>query len=330
MTSIAMQPVRTGNPGIVPPWLQGSVGTGAVGAVPTAPGTDAVLAHAWISPFGADVEAYLHDALRGARQSRSDSAGQQQVEEVVARVQEAYARLGVTDAEGNGPVHAEYHPEFPNAAYAPNGDREYGFRPDSINIGVDPRTGQSFADATDVIAHELGHRIVEHMTGGTFDNSPASEDVAVNESLADTFASLVDDDDWVIGDELAEPIRDMAHPERMGHPGSVAELKDVLAPGSPFLYPATTTSGRTVMLPDWHVVAGVPNKAAAIIGDRLGREKLGEIYLDAVRNHVRGGGRISGLAKATIQSAADLFGTDSRELQVTADAWRAVGLLRDR
>jgi hypothetical protein len=354
--TLAPTPARSGNPGIVPPWLQRPVspapGTDATAPAPAPkpePTTSSVQdAHAGRDaltfvpvPGGVVVVDLPEGGERGVpslpgRQFRSaPSQGttvareQQRLEQTVAAIQHKYSELGVKDSEGNDPVVAKFEPRYPNASYAPEGVPEMGTPPDSITVGVDPRDHTPFTSAVDVVAHELGHRIIDHMTHGGLEMSPLSEDVAVHESLADTFASLVDDDDWVIGDTLVEPIRDMKHPERLGHPGNVADLKSVLAPGSEFMVPVgrDRRTGEVVTAPDWHVVAGIPNKAASIIGDELGRDKLGQIYFKAVRENVRGGQEIEGLAVAVMKSARDLFGANSREFQVTKDAWDAVGVL---
>jgi hypothetical protein len=268
-------------------------------------------------------------AVAGARGGVNVQAEQRRIDQTVARIQDAYAQLGIRDDEGNSPVKAYFRPDFPNAAYAPEGYRDQGLPADSIGVGIDPRSGRSFAEADDVVAHELAHRIIDHMTPAKLSMHPMSEDVAVHESLADTFAALVDRDDWVLGEELVKPVRIMDKPEQLGHPGHVADLKKVLGPGSEHMVPVgrDKRTGEVVKAPDWHVVAGIPNKAAAMIGDELGRDKLGEIYIKAVREGVRPGKEIEGLAVAVLNSAKDLYGADSREFQVTRDAWDAVGVL---
>ncbi|MCW2922713.1 MAG: Thermolysin metallopeptidase alpha-helical domain, partial [Thermoleophilia bacterium] len=57
-------------------------------------------------------------------------------------------------------------------------------------------------------------------------------------------------------------------------------------------------------------------------------DTMAKIYLKAVREGVKPGQEIEGLASAVMQSASDLFGADSHELQVTKDAWDAVGVLK--
>ncbi len=367
MTSAIAQPARTGNPGIVPPWLQGprpvtppatgetpATGTTPTPALPTPATRDALVAVPLPNgdvaildvPTGA---APAHDqggeqiprpgrgfgAVTDAHRGVNVAAEQRRIDDTVAKIQAKFSDLGIRDSEGNSPVKAYFRPDFPNAAYAPEGYADYDLPRDSIGVGIDPRSGRSFAEADDVVAHELAHRIIDHMTPQRLSMHPMSEDVAVHESLADTFAALVDRDDWVLGEELVQPVRIMDKPERLGHPGHVDDLKQVLAPGSEFQVPVgrDRRTGKVVTAPDWHVVAGIPNKAAAIIGDELGRDKLGEIYIKAVREGVQPGREIEGLATAVLQSAKELYGTDSREFQVTKDAWDAVGvldLLRER
>ena len=369
MTIAIAQPARTGNPGIVPPWLQGprpvtptpvtGVPTPAPGVPTPAPGVPTpATRNALVAvplPNGQVVIVDVPDgmlpdrgggqdnraptprrgfgAVEGARRGVDVQAEQQRVDGIVRDIQAKYTDLGIRPDEGNDPVKAFFVPSFPNAAYAPQGYRDaklgIDLPADSIGVGVDPRSGRSFAEADDVVAHELAHRIIDHMTPGKLSMHPMSEDVAVHESLADTFASLVDRDDWVLGEQLVKPVRVMDKPEQLGHPGHVDDLKRVLAPGSEYVVPVgrDRRTGEVVTAPDWHVVAGIPNKAASIIGDELGRDKLGEIYIKAVREGVRPGQEIEGLAVAVLQSAKDLYGADSREFQVTQNAWDAVGVL---
>lgn len=268
----------------------------------------------------------LDTGIRGAEFARE----QARIESTVRDVQARFAKLGVTEAEGNGPVKALFIPNFPNAAYAPEGVPRLGMPADSIGIGIDPRSGRSFAEAEDVIAHELAHRVVTHMARQPLSMSPISEDVAVHESLADTFAALIDDDqEWVLGEDLASPVRIMDRPEQLGHPGSVKDLDGALGPNGSLMVSIGTNrrTGEAIKAPDWHAVAGIPNKAASIIGKELGKEDLGKIYLNAIRKYVAPGQEIEGLARATMKSAAELYGANSRELQATKDAWDAVGVL---
>lgn len=68
----------------------------------------------------------------------------------------------------------------------------------------------NFSKSLDVIAHELGHGIVQYTANFEYNNQPG----ALNEHFADVFVSVVtqyvngetaDDTDWLIGDETMGP-----------------------------------------------------------------------------------------------------------------------------
>jgi hypothetical protein len=349
MTIAPAQGSSTGNTGIVPPWLQGSVRAAVTVPAPTAdipssPTLDALVAiptrdgvvilevpDGILGPgSGQPSQRRGFGALDTGRRGATIAAEQAKLEASVERIQAKFAALGIREDEGNSPVTAVFRPNFPNAAYAPEGLDEYDLPRDSIGVGIDPRSGRSFGEAEDVVAHELAHRIIDHMTNRPLSMHPLSEDVAVHESLADTFAALVDDDqEWVLGEDLIEPVRIMDKPEAVGHPGHVGDLKRVLRPGGEHMHVVGQDSrtGEDVEAPDWHVVAGIPNKAAAIIGSELGKEALGKIYIKAVRDYVAPGREVEGLAAAVLKSTSDLYGTGSREMSAVANAWDAVGVL---
>ncbi|MCW2923044.1 MAG: peptidase family protein, partial [Thermoleophilia bacterium] len=363
--SIATSPVRNSNPGIVPPWLQGThpVSPAPTAPTPIVPAPTAATTTAASSDPAAGVRELSRDALHfiplgdgrvvvvddgiapgGMRRpsaptespegleggeslrptDRNDPAvlaEQHRIEGTIDDIRGFFSKLGVKDSEGNDRTTVVFNPRYHNASYSPEAIPEFGVPADSVSVGTDPRSGESFGKAKDVLAHEWTHRIVDHLTHGKLEMSPLSEDVAVHESLADTFAAAYDSDDWVIGDELVEPIRVMNDPEQLGHPDNVDDLPRIMAPGSEFMHELPTRdggvlrdrSGKVVEVPDWHVIAGIPNKAASIIGDSLGRDTMAKIYLKAVREGVKPGQEIEGLASAVMQSASDLFGADSHE-----------------
>lgn len=298
-----------GNAGIVPPWLQaGRVTPGS--PVATAPSvTDAPPSDARAiatSPAIAGAQsgaAALGVTLVRLVPSRRDTGAregvarqQAEVEAGVEQVRDFFTGLGVTAREGtDDSLRVAFDPRFPNAAYIPDLD--------AIQIGVDPRSGRSFGDAKDVVAHEYSHRVIDRMTG----LGVGGEDSAIHESLADTFAAAFDVDDWTLGEDIGEPIRDMENPGRLGDPSHVDQFD-----------PRER---------DMHSVAGIPNKAASIIGNELGRDTMAEIYVDAMRRFIRPGQEIEGLAAATMRSARDLFGPSSPEFTTTVKAWDQVGVL---
>lgn len=263
-----------------------------------------------------------------ARPTPADERELANIKSTVADVRKYYASVGVRDDEGNdGSAVIQFNPRYPNASYAPEGIPEIGVPRDSITVGVEPDSGKSFGAAKDVVAHEWGHRVIDRLTKGTLEMSPLSSDVAVHETLADTLAAAFDSDDWLLGEELSAPVRDMKNPERLGHPSHVNQLDRALSRDSPLMHPLRLPDGRVTLVPDWHGIAGIPNKAAHLIGESIGRDNMAKVYVHAAREHIRGGQGLDGYARAVIMAARDVFGDGSRELQATRQAWDAVGLL---
>lgn len=229
-----------------------------------------------------------------------------------------FTKLGVGADEGNdASLKIRYLDNYPNASYMRTSSGE-----ESMNIGINPKTNTSYAMAEDVIAHEYAHRIVRHIL-----NQPGvGEAGVVNESLADTFAAAIDTKNWTIG-EAAQPkgIRSMIDPGRVEDELHLTRDQVIRRPDSmdKYLKLSMNTDKGGV-----HINVGIPNKAAALIGESLGREAMAKIYLEAIRSEMPQGGGIRELAEATAASASQLFGASSRQHNAVLDAWSAVGVLQ--
>ncbi|MCW2956102.1 MAG: bacillolysin, partial [Thermoleophilia bacterium] len=144
---------------------------------------------------------------------------QRRAELLVDDVRGFFSGLGVEAHEGNdAAAGVVVDASYDNAAYVTTGSG-----PGYLHIGHDAEADRSFTAAPDVIAHEWAHRIVDTITGRTLSSDDYHPDAAVGESLADTFAAIYDGDDWTIGEDIGKPVRDMANPGALGHPGSVAD-----------------------------------------------------------------------------------------------------------
>ena len=234
------------------------------------------------------------------------------VKQGIADAREFFARHGVGAHEGNGPIDVELKPGMDNAAYSQAKDGS-----EKIIMGENGDTGLPYAYAGDVIAHEYAHRVVDHKIGlhGT------GEAGTVGESLADTFAAAIDPDpNWTIGETVKhDGVRSMDQPNR---PQDAIET-----PNGTIERPADIRAKIETQQDQGgvHLNVGIPNKAAATIGKTLGKEAMGDIYMRALDNHLTPDVDIAGLAMATLQSASELYGADSRATQVVADAWKGVG-----
>ena len=178
------------------------------------------------------------------------------------------------------------------------------------------------AGALDVAAHEMTHAII----GYTVDLDYRFQSGALNESLCDVFGALVDRDDWQIGEDVAKPsvfpsgaMRDMVDP----HNG--------FEPDSPFWQPAHMDEFVDLPLDQdnggVHLNSGIPNRAAFLIAEGLGREKTERIYyriLDA--RYLNRRANFVDMRLAATRAATDLFGDSSSEVLAVLAAFDQVGI----
>lgn len=250
-----------------------------------------------IGPLGDGVGSLVTAATRrnDPRQAAAERQGLQEAMRGVEHVRDWFAGLGVEADEGTGPgLRVMFDPSVANATYDAGRDL--------MTIGVDPVSHRSYGGARDVIAHEYAHRVINQMTGMVW----SGEDAVVHETVADTFAAAYDGD-WQLGEDLGHVVRDIARPGRQGDPETLGQVR----PG----------------VRDPHRLAGVPNRAAALIGNRIGLDAMAQVYVTALRDHVRPGGRVSGLALGTLRAAHELHGRSSPQHVAVAQAWDAVGVL---
>ena len=208
-----------------------------------------------------------------------------------------------------------------------------------------------FTRSLDIIAHELGHGVVQYTA-----NLPYSKQSgALNESFADAFGSMVKQyvlgqtaakADWLIGKEILT--------QRMLNKGGRA-LRDMKNPGSAFKNlpigtdPQPRHMSGYVNLPDdgklqndnggVHVNSGIPNRAFYLAATALGGsswEKAGPIWYAAIADrrlfdyaNAPGGVNYDScfpyFANLTIEHALRLFGEDAQAK--VKKAWIDVGVL---
>jgi hypothetical protein len=176
----------------------------------------------------------------------------------------------------------------------------YSRRDDEMVFGV-TSDGVPLAVSDDVIAHEFTHRIINSSGGIDYEGQSG----AINESLADTMAAAVDEEDWVVGeDAFTGGVRDMSERYTMDD----------------FLVTKDDNGGV-------HTNSAIPNHAAYLIGEDVGREAMGEIYARTIQDHIAPDMQFTDLARGTFNAAVDLYGRDSAEARAVRQAWDAVLLL---
>lgn len=265
---------------------------------------------------GLALPAGIAGAVMGARLARSGLESRHQpeydenmqaIDRVMVDTQDVLRDAGADD-DVLSRVRESYDRSFFNAAYKPPIG---GFR-NEIVVGRNSENGQTLA-IDDVIAHEFTHKVLHAYAPDLLASS--GDGLAIHESIADTFAMLVDRDDWTMGEDAWDGgLRSFSNPEIRGAMRSgVAE-------------PAPITRAQLTKSTEPHLGAGVGNKAAWRIGSELGRDTMGRIYVAALeRRELGSGATYADLAKVVRSAATELYGADSREAAVVDDSWTKAG-----
>ena len=178
---------------------------------------------------------------------------------------------------------------------------------------------KSMAGALDVTAHELGHGVVSNTANLEY----YGQSGAINESYADIFGSMVDRDDWLIGEDITKPtfspsgaVRDMANPHNQGdktkaywQPAHVTEM-----------YLGTGDNAGV------HINSGIGNHAYYLYATSVTKAKAEQVFHRALTEYLTKTSQFIDWRIAVIQSAKDLYGAASQEAVKAAEAFTAVGI----
>ncbi|GAJ98577.1 M4 family metallopeptidase [Geomicrobium sp. JCM 19055] len=193
--------------------------------------------------------------------------------------------------------------------------------------------GQQFIPLSaglDVAAHEITHGVITNTAGLLY----RFESGAVNESIADIFGVLVDTSSWDIGDNIIgeawlnegrTALRSLEEPGKFPVNANYVEYGDgsgVFPAHMDEFYdmPLNVDNGGV------HVNSSIINHAAYLIGDEVGREALGNIVYRALTVYLTPISNFSDTRFAFIQSAIDIYGEGSDEVEATVDAFDGVGI----
>lgn len=190
----------------------------------------------------------------------------------------------------------------------------------------------SLSAGLDVAAHEMTHGVTTHSAGLVYRNQPG----ALNEAFSDIFGALVDEDDWEIGEEIMAPeaiasgrtsLRSLENPGKFQvnqqywpygdgsgkYPSHMDEFYDL---------PLNLDNGGV------HVNSSIINHGAYLAGEKIGKQKLGQIYYRALTVYLTPMSDFKDARYAVIQAATDLYGEGSAEVKAVTDAFDAVGITR--
>lgn len=255
-----------------------------------------------------------------------------------AAVDEAFDGLGVTfdvfwDAfarnsiDGAGaPLRATVHygRDYDNAFW--NGER-------MVFGDGDGEVFTGFTRSLTVIAHELGHGVIEAAGGLEYQDQSG----ALNESIADVFGVLVeqhhlgetaDEASWLVGEGIFTPAVQGRALRSLAAPGTAYD-DDILGrdpqPGHMDDYVVTADDNGGV-----HINSGIPNRAFHLAATALGGfawERAGRIwYRTLVSGSLSPTADFTTFAQATVATAEAEYGEDSAEAEAVRAAWASVGV----
>lgn len=237
---------------------------------------------------------------------------------------DAFERVSVDGAGGTLQATVHYGDKYDNAFW--NGER-------MVFGDGDGEVFTGFTGSISVIAHELGHGVVEYSGGLDYEGQSG----ALNESIADVFGALTeqhtlgqtaDEASWLIGAGIFTPAVQGEALRSMKAPGTAYD-DDVLGkdpqPAHMRDYVTTTDDNGGV-----HINSGIPNKAFHLVATALGGsswERAGRVwYLTVTGGKLSSTADFAAFAAATTAVAAAEYGETSEEADAVRTAWSAVGV----
>lgn len=179
--------------------------------------------------------------------------------------------------------------------------------------------GKPFSTLTqclDVGAHEMSHGIISNTAKLIYEKQSG----ALNESFADVFAIMVDRDDWLLGEDctVAKPgfLRNLEDPNKglSSQPKIMSNYKN---------WPLKKDRGGV------HINSGIPNYAAYLTIDAIGRDKTEQIYYHALSYYLLKNSQFIDARRALIQSASDIYGK-GKEVKAIETAWNKVEVIEPK
>jgi Zn-dependent metalloprotease len=298
------------------------------------------------APPGPAPDRSVHDAQQGTRLPGRLARVEGDAAVADESVNEAYDGLGHTwrllhEVFGRDSLDGEGLQLVASVHYGRSYDNAFWDGVQMVFGDGDGRYIRSFTDSVDVIAHELGHGLLQYTAGLVYVGQPG----ALNESVCDVLGSLVrqwvrgetaGQADWLLGSELfTELVQGRA-------------LRSLSAPGTAYDDPVLGRDPQRAHMDDYawlphdaandnggvHLNSGIPNKAFHLAATSLGGhswERAGRVWFEVVSTPgaVPKDVDFAGFARATVRAAASRFGQGGEVETAVRGAWEAVGVRPD-
>lgn len=188
-----------------------------------------------------------------------------------------------------------------------------------VSLGNGGSTFKPLAGALDVIAHEFGHGVISNTANLEYQGQSG----AINEAFADFFGSMVDRDDWLIGEDITSTsfspsgaLRNMADPHNGGKYGD------------PYWQPKTVSEMYTGSQDNGgvHINCGIINYTYYLFATEVTKEKAEQVFYRALTSYLTSRSQFIDLRIAIVQSAKDLYGETSDVVAAAEKAFDTVGI----
>ena len=189
--------------------------------------------------------------------------------------------------------------------------------------------GDGYASALDICGHEVTHGVIYSIGDvGILDYHDQSG--ALNEALADIFGECIEArtigaNDWLIGSQLAAPIRNIANPHALlvaGRPYP-ATMGEFIQPTDPFLNNFQNQDSGGVHL-NSTIIGHCFYLLTQGINGAIGMSDAEKIFYRAMTLHLLLQSQFIDMRHACVTSAEELFGVASAQALKTAEAFDAV------
>lgn len=182
-----------------------------------------------------------------------------------------------------------------------------------------PKLFKPLAGGLDVAGHEMTHGVVQNTA-----NLPnRGQSGAINESIADVFAMMIDRDDWTIGEDIVNrqfftsgALRSLSNPNVSGPKDPSYQPKTMAQ------YDNTTEDNGGV-----HINSGITNYAFYLFATAVTKEKAERIYYRALTTYLVRTSQFLDLRLAVVKAAGDLYGPAGTEVAAAKKAFDTVGIL---
>jgi bacillolysin len=178
----------------------------------------------------------------------------------------------------------------------------------------------------DVVGHEFTHGIIDSTAGLVYEGQSG----ALNESYADVFGVMIDRANWTVGEQVVKRgvfplpyMRSLEDPNAGGNYNPRQPLSGIGQPASMDEF-ANLPLSRRADNGGVHINSGIPNHAAFLLAQAIGREKTEQIYYRTVTQYLTPSSDFLDAANATARAATELYG--QAEVGAVRSAFGQVGI----